>query len=106
MKIYLIGIKGNRHFCGNTETVMLSDMNTRRVKMAERVIWRSKRDDWKVIRDQYGIGITDDYWIDRPLMSGGDNPRLVYEWSELIPQHVKKRVSALVASGAITIKRA
>lgn len=35
MNIYLIGIKGNRHFCGNTGTVVLSGMQTpKRIRQA------------------------------------------------------------------------
>ena len=82
---------------------MLSDiLNTRRLKWQKELFLESKQDDWKVIRDQYGIGITDDYWIDRPLVEV--IIRAGVRMVELIATREKKEFRLLVASGAITIK--
>ena len=64
-----------------------------------RVLWgvRSKR--FYILVDGYGLGISDGYVVDRPIVY--DDKRVAYSCPERLPKYVKRAFERLAAKGAI-----
>ena len=62
-------------------------------------IWSRKNCTYSIIVDNYGLGITDGYTVDRPIIY--DDKRVAYDFPERLPKYIKEKFSSLAWNGKI-----
>lgn len=56
-------------------------------------IWSNKNRKYSIIVDGYGLGITDGWTVDRPIIY--DDKRVAYDFPERLPQYIKDKFASL-----------
>ena len=62
-------------------------------------LWSAKNRKYSIIVDGYGLGITDGWTVDRPIIY--DNRRVAYDFPEKLPNYIKDKFSQLAWKGLI-----
>lgn len=62
-------------------------------------IWSGKNRTYSIIVDCYGLGITDGYTVDRPIIY--NDRRVAYDFPEALPKYIKEKFQSLALSGKI-----
>lgn len=63
------------------------------------IIWQKTGLRWKIIRDDYGLGISDDYYVMRPVIY--EDGRVAYDNPLAVPGYIKNKLEGLVRQGVI-----
>lgn len=62
-------------------------------------IWSNPAARWSIIEDEYGLGITDGYYVDRPIIY--KDGRVAYDRPECLPKYIKERFESMARHGQV-----
>lgn len=60
---------------------------------AIKVYWESKNKKWSIIRDEYGYGISNGWFVDRPIIYADKS--VAYSNPEALPKYVKNKFARI-----------
>lgn len=62
-------------------------------------IWSRKNCTYSIIVDGYGLGITDGWTVDRPIIY--NDKRVAYNFPECLPKYIKDKFASLAINNQI-----
>lgn len=64
-----------------------------------KTLWSVKSRKYSIICDGYGLGITDGWRVDRPIIY--NDKRVAFSSPESLPKYIKEKFATLAKNGAI-----
>ena len=64
-----------------------------------KTLWTVKSRKYSIICDGYGLGITDGWTVDRPIIY--NNKKVAFDFPESLPKYIKEKFATLAENGAI-----
>lgn len=68
-----------------------------------KTIWSNAATRWYIIEDEYGLGITDGYYVDRPIIYPDSS--VAFDCPECLPKYIKERFKSMARHGQIHNKK-